>query len=263
MKKFSSLLAGLALAAPMLASASQGYVVADISLQAGPDEAYPSIDMLYAGTPVSIQGCLSGWTWCDVVAAGGDRGWVPGTFLEETYGGRRVVIIDYGPRIGIPVVSFSLGLYWDRYYHNRPFYTQRREWQTRHIAVRAPSRPSMTIAQPTESHPATQPQRDSVQRATTSERETTVAKARRAPQPSSPTPQSKPETAPQPIRPSDAPPQAKPEQQPEPHDAKPPVQTAATHKAEPRAHEPKPKDELRKDERGHNGKGKKDDDGGG
>src|SRR5262245_6238174 len=124
MRRIIQCLAAVALCAPMLAGAAEGYVVADISLQAGPDPAYPSLEELSAGTPVSIQGCLDGWTWCDVVAVG-DRGWVPGTFLEESYGGQRVVVIDYGPRIGIPIVTFSIGAYWDRHYHSRPFYAER------------------------------------------------------------------------------------------------------------------------------------------
>src|ERR1700756_2636520 len=121
MKRLIYGLAALTLCAPLLANAAEGFVVADISLQAGPDTEYPSITELAAGTPVSIQGCVDGWTWCDVVASG-EYGWVPGTFLAEDYGGQRVIVLDYGARIGIPVVSFSLGAYWDRHYHNRPFY---------------------------------------------------------------------------------------------------------------------------------------------
>src|SRR5262249_10300876 len=118
-----------------------GYVVADISLQAGPDPGYPSIVELSAGTPVAIQGCLDGWTWCDVVASG-DRGWIPGTFLEEAYGGQRVIVIDNGPRIGLPIVSLPIGGSWDRHYHNRPFYAERQQWESRAIRVHAPPRPS-------------------------------------------------------------------------------------------------------------------------
>jgi len=141
MKRFIGFAAALALGAPLLASAAQGWVVADISLQAGPDTAYPSLVELRAGTPVSIHGCIDGWTWCDV-SVGDDAGWVPGTFLEEDYGGQRVVVVDYGPRIGIPVVAFSLGVYWDRHYHNRPFYAQRQEWTARSITPHAPPRPT-------------------------------------------------------------------------------------------------------------------------
>ena len=76
---YSLALVGMALCVPLAAQAAEGWVVSDISLQAGPDPAYPSITELNAGTPVSIQGCINGWLWCDVIA-GADRGWVPGTF---------------------------------------------------------------------------------------------------------------------------------------------------------------------------------------
>lgn len=138
-------LAALAFCAPFVANAAEGYVVADIGLQAGPDTDYPTITELSAGTPVAIQGCLQGWTWCDVIADR-DRGWVPGTFLEEPYGGQRVVVIDYGARIGIPVVGFSIAAYWDRHYHDRPFYAQRQQFETRAIRPHAPPRPSGVAA---------------------------------------------------------------------------------------------------------------------
>lgn len=132
----------LCLAAPLLAHATQGYVVADISLQAGPDTEYPSITELPAGTPVSIQGCIDDWSWCDVIA-GDDRGWVAGSFIEEEYENQRVYVSDYGARIGIPVVTFSLGLYWDRHYHNRPWYGERQRWESRHIRPHALPRPAI------------------------------------------------------------------------------------------------------------------------
>lgn len=132
-------------AAPLLAHATDGYVVADISLQAGPDTEYPSITELAAGTEVSIEGCIDGWTWCDVIA-GDDRGWVAGSFLEEEYENQRVIVTDYGPRIGIPVVTFSLGTYWDRHYHNRPWYGERQRWESRHIRPHAPPRPAVAAS---------------------------------------------------------------------------------------------------------------------
>jgi len=131
----------LCLSAPLLAQAAEGYVVADISLQAGPDTEYPAITELAAGTPVEVEGCIDGFTWCDVIA-GDDRGWVAGSFIQEDYDNQRVIIEDYGPRIGIPIVAFSLGVYWDQHYHSRPFYGQRTQWEGRHIQARQPARPS-------------------------------------------------------------------------------------------------------------------------
>jgi uncharacterized protein YraI len=287
MNRIVASLASLAFCAPLLASAADGYVVADISLQAGPDPAYPSIVELSTGTPVAIQGCLDGWNWCDVIAVG-ERGWVPGTFLQEDYGGQRVIVTDYGPRIGIPIIAFSIGAYWDRHYHDRPFYSQRQQWESRGITVHAPPRPSnvATTARPAtkaipqdKQHagaaeqaqhqtpaPATAPGA-AAQRATAeqqraaSERATheRVAKATN-PAVQQKQQQQKPEAQPEsaPAKPSDQAPQMKPAE----HPATKPVASAKQKeepKAKPKAQEPKPKDELqapkKKDDNKDNGGG--------
>jgi uncharacterized protein YraI len=151
MKRALGLAIALAVGAPFAAYANDGFVVADISLQAGPDTDYPPIENLSAGTEVDIQGCIEGFSWCDVTV-GDDRGWVPGSFLEQEYDNQPVYIVDYGPRIGIPVVSFDIGVYWERHYHNRPFYAQRTEWVNRRIAVRPPPRPAIAHAPPIPHH---------------------------------------------------------------------------------------------------------------
>lgn len=117
-------LAGASLAAATTAFAAEGYVTANVSLRAGPDSGYPAVIGLRAGTPVYIQGCVDGWSWCDV-SLGDDRGWVSGAYLQEEYGGRRVLVRDYGVRIGIPIVSFVFGDYWDHYYRGRSWYGNR------------------------------------------------------------------------------------------------------------------------------------------
>ncbi len=145
MKRTICLLASLILCAPLLASANDGWVVADVDLQSGPDSSYPPIEGLAAGTPVMIEGCIEGWTWCDVISDE-SRGWVPGSFIEEDYDNQTVGIIDYGQSIGIPIVTFSLGAYWDSYYRGRPFYAQRQEWIGREIHSRPPPRPARIVA---------------------------------------------------------------------------------------------------------------------
>ncbi|HEX4479773.1 MAG TPA: SH3 domain-containing protein [Rudaea sp.] len=147
MKRVLGFAIALALGAPLAALANDAYVVSDISLQSGPDTDYPPIDNLSAGTEVDVQGCVEGFSWCDVIV-GEDRGWVPGSFIEEEYDNQPEFLVDYGPRIGVPIVSFNIGVYWDAHYHNRPFYGQRTEWVNRHIAVRAPPRPSIAHAPP-------------------------------------------------------------------------------------------------------------------
>jgi uncharacterized protein YraI len=109
------------------AFAADGYVTGTVNLRAGPDSSYPSVAMLNAGTPVAINGCVDGWSWCDV-SVRDDRGWVAGNFLQEEYQGQRVLISDYGVRIGVPVVSFVFGAYWGEHYRNRSWYGQRERW---------------------------------------------------------------------------------------------------------------------------------------
>jgi uncharacterized protein YraI len=151
MKHSLGMAIALALFAPVFAYANDGFLVSDISLQSGPDSEYPPIGDLQAGTEVDVQGCIEGYAWCDVIV-GDDRGWVPGSYLEEEYENQPVFLVDYGPRIGIPVVSFSIGAYWDAHYHNRPFYGQRTEWVNRHFTPRSPPRPSVAHAPPLPNH---------------------------------------------------------------------------------------------------------------
>lgn len=140
MKTLTAFFAAAAFAASVQAHAAEGFIVADISLQSGPDDQYPPVDQLAAGTPVNIEGCLEGWTWCDV-DVGDLRGWVPGTYIEQNYGGRWVYITDYGPRIGLPVVVFSLSTYWGTHYSHRPWFGERERWEARQIQPRMPTRP--------------------------------------------------------------------------------------------------------------------------
>lgn len=60
-------------------------------------------------------GCVEGWQWCDVTV-GPNRG---------------------GPTLGIPLIAFAIGPYWDNYYRGRPWYGNRHYWYNRPVA-RAP-----------------------------------------------------------------------------------------------------------------------------
>ena len=109
------------------AIAGEGYVTTNVRLRAGPDSGYPDVAMLYAGTPVVIEGCVDGWSWCDVIN-GDYRGWMPANYLQQEYEGRRVLIPEYGVRIGIPVITFVFGSYWDSNYRHRSWYGERERW---------------------------------------------------------------------------------------------------------------------------------------
>jgi len=135
--KARSWLACVAVAAaiPFAASAEDAFTVGAVDVFAGPSSDYPPIAQLPPNTEVTLAGCLSDWSWCDVIV-GDNRGWVYGADLVVPYQGARYVVIQYGPRYHFcPVVSFSLITYWDRYYRSRPFYAERQVWVNKvHIA---------------------------------------------------------------------------------------------------------------------------------
>jgi uncharacterized protein YraI len=133
-------LAALSLAVPALAQAADGYVTGNVNLRAGPAPDYPLIALIPAGTEVDVQGCTDGWEWCDVIAYG-NRGWVAGNFVEYDYQDRPVLLPAYGAQIGIPIVTFVIGSYWDNHYRNRPFYRERSRWYRRPIVRRPPPPP--------------------------------------------------------------------------------------------------------------------------
>ncbi|MGG7577991.1 SH3 domain-containing protein [Rhizobium sp. Nf11,1] len=120
--------ATLLVLAPAIAQAAEGYSTANVNMRAGPSTRYPAVAVIPAGSSVEIRGCLSNVNWCDVEFYGG-RGWVSGQYVQAVYEQRRVYV---GPRyyrpLGIPLVTFSVGNYWDRYYRHRDFYRERDRW---------------------------------------------------------------------------------------------------------------------------------------
>jgi uncharacterized protein YraI len=115
---------------PLAAVAQQVFTLRDVEVFAGPSSEYPPVAELPPGTSVQLAGCLSDWSWCDVLFAS-DRGWVYAGDLGYPYQGDRVVIIEYGPRLRLPVVTFSLQTYWSAHYSARPWFRERDVWVNR------------------------------------------------------------------------------------------------------------------------------------
>ena len=119
-------LAGL----PAAAQAEMAYAAKEIHLRAGPAVDYPIVITLPAGVVLDVQGCLSDYRWCDVIS-GPDRGWVYAANIVYPYRGQNVPVLSYGAVLGIGIIAFSLGAYWDSYYVDRPWYPQRPLWLRR------------------------------------------------------------------------------------------------------------------------------------
>src|SRR5437899_10167879 len=138
---------------PVAATAQDAFALRDVDVFAGPSSEYPPVAQLAPGTQVVLAGCLSDWSWCDVTFAD-NRGWVYAADLGYPYQNNRVAIIEYGPRLNLPVVTFSLPAYSDAHYRGRPWYRQPDAWVTRlHAQVdrggQAPRRRAARTAHPT------------------------------------------------------------------------------------------------------------------
>ena len=150
-------LLGLALALlvlPATARAQSALTTTAVTLRSGPSTDYPPVLVLPTAAPVTVYGCLDGWSWCDV-SFQANRGWVYGSYLAYPYQGNNVPILGFGASLGLPIISFSLGDYWGRYYQGRPWYGRRDYW-LRHPppmrpgpgGYRPPHRPRPPISPP-------------------------------------------------------------------------------------------------------------------
>jgi uncharacterized protein YraI len=139
---------GVYLLALSAAAAAQNAVTTHpADVYAGPDDSYPMVGQLDADAPVQVMGCLDDWSWCDV-AFGDNRGWLYAPDLVYDYEGGYVPFYTYAPSLGVPVVQFTIGNYWDRYYHGRPWYGQRDEWEHRELRHRRPEGPPPSAGPP-------------------------------------------------------------------------------------------------------------------
>jgi uncharacterized protein YraI len=117
-------------AAPAAALAQDAIVTIDLNMRAGPSTAFPVVDVVPGRTPVDVHGCVAGYSWCDVSTVG-NRGWVYAGYLSYAARGSYVPLVEYVTEIDVPIISFSVGSYWDSYYRNRPGYGQRTQWRDR------------------------------------------------------------------------------------------------------------------------------------
>ena len=114
---------------PNLASALTAMTTEPTNLRAGPALDFPVVDSIPDDARVTVHGCVRAYRWCDISWRDA-RGWVSGDELAYFYQQRYVPVVEYGPRIGLPIVVFSFDTYWDRYYRGRPFYGERTRWRT-------------------------------------------------------------------------------------------------------------------------------------
>jgi len=123
------------------AGAQIAFTTQPVNMRAGPDRGFPLVTWLPGGTTVSVAGCISGWSWCDVIW-GRNRGWVYARFLSFTFQNQPMPIIMGGSRSGFPIVTFSIGPYWSNHYRGRPWYSNQSQWSNwRAPSHRPPSRP--------------------------------------------------------------------------------------------------------------------------
>jgi uncharacterized protein YraI len=143
------------LAAPSAFAQAQAYTSEPVDLYAGPSGEYPVVTELGPNVPVTVMGCVSDYSWCDV-ALPGLRGWIYGGYLTYPYQGGYVPLEGYGAAIGLPVVTFAIGAYWGSFYRDRPWYGDRDRWA--HVpppgyGARPPGPPPMHGGQPGGGHP--------------------------------------------------------------------------------------------------------------
>jgi uncharacterized protein YraI len=130
----------LALPAAAVAQQSAAYTSRPVNLRAGPARDYPVVAQLAPGTPVTVMGCISDYSWCDI-ALPNLRGWAWAGNLSYAWQGNNVPLLSYGTTIGLPIVTFSIGSYWNNYYRGRPWYRDRGRWE-HHPQPRPQPRPT-------------------------------------------------------------------------------------------------------------------------
>ena len=127
-KAFALMAAALVMLVGAPSNAQQlAYVSTEVNLRAGPSGDFPVVAILGGGVAITVEGCLGDYRWCDV-SVGPHRGWLYAANIVYPYQGNHVPLLSYGAAIGIDVIGFSVGSYWDDYYRARSWYPQRQRW---------------------------------------------------------------------------------------------------------------------------------------
>lgn len=131
-RSVAAVLLALALAcgAQTAAAETTALIVRSVNVRSGPHQAMPTVTWLLTGTHVTVIGCIASWRWCDI-QSGRERGWVYTRYLSVPFEGSAKTIIDGGPNLGLPLVEFQLGPYWDEHYQRRFWYAEKAQWQRR------------------------------------------------------------------------------------------------------------------------------------
>lgn len=151
-RRLTGIAAGLLVSiwAPAALAAFTANILTTAHLRAGPSIEYPTVSLLPAGAAVMIFGCEVQYGWCDA-QLGPDRGWVDAAYLQMNSPGGPLIVADAGVTVGIPIISFEFGTYWDTYYRGRPWYARRPYFDgywRRYPHGRPPPPPHRPIARP-------------------------------------------------------------------------------------------------------------------
>ncbi|HUX81768.1 MAG TPA: SH3 domain-containing protein [Halothiobacillus sp.] len=116
-----------------VAQAQEAFTAKYVNLRAGPARAYPLVAVLPPRLHIRVYGCLSNYSWCDV-QAGPNRGWLYAGNINYPYRNTYEPILGYGSVLGIGVIGFFVGDYWNAHYRHRSWYPDRDQWMHRHPA---------------------------------------------------------------------------------------------------------------------------------
>jgi uncharacterized protein YraI len=115
------------------ASAAEAYTTSTSWLRTGPDSNFPFIERVPRDSLVDVIGCTDGYDWCDI-DYDGERGWFSGRRLQFVYQGQRGSLRELAPLLGLMILQFRFGDYWNDHYRERPWYNDRNRqiWQNWH-----------------------------------------------------------------------------------------------------------------------------------